>query len=85
MGTEIVVKTTFKLRRGLKADWERKNPVLAEGEPGVELDTGVLKIGNGTTAWKDLPSVQGTVAPETKEKIDELSNDVEELKSTTVR
>ena len=30
------------------------NPTLAEGEPGFELDTGKLKIGNGTTAWNDL-------------------------------
>ena len=49
-----VIKTTFKLRRGLSADWERVNPVLAEGEPGWALDTQVLKIGDGILAWNDL-------------------------------
>ena len=49
-----VIRTTFKFRRNLASYWEEKNPVLAEGEPCFELDTGKLKIGNGTTAYKDL-------------------------------
>ena len=51
-----VIKTTFKFRRNLASYWAEKNPVLAEGEPCFELDTGKLKIGNGTTAYNDLPS-----------------------------
>ena len=49
-----VIKTTFKFRRNLASYWAEKNPVLAEGEPCFELDTGKLKIGNGTTAYNDL-------------------------------
>ena len=49
-----VIRTTFKFRRNLASYWEKKNPVLAEGEPCFELDTGKLKIGNGTTAYNDL-------------------------------
>jgi hypothetical protein len=30
------------------------NPVLAEGEIGVELDTGLMKLGDGSTAWTGL-------------------------------
>ena len=52
-----VIETTFKFRRNLASYWAEKNPVLAEGEPCFELDTGKLKIGNGTTAYKDLPYV----------------------------
>lgn len=52
-----VIRTTFKFRRNLASYWAEKNPVLAEGEPCFELDTGKLKIGNGTTAYKDLPYV----------------------------
>ena len=64
-----VIKTTFKFRRNLASYWKKKNPVLAEGEPCFELDTGKLKIGNGTTAYKDLPyvnsgSVQVEIATE---------------------
>lgn len=42
------------LRRDLKANWERKNPVLANGEPGFERDTGRMKIGDGSARWLDL-------------------------------
>ena len=52
-----VIKTTFKFRRNLASYWAEKNPVLAEGEPCFELDTGKLKIGNGTTAYNDLPYI----------------------------
>ena len=50
-----VINTTFKLKRGLEARWLELNPVLAQGEPGYVLDLNRLKIGDGLTAWKDLP------------------------------
>ena len=64
-----VIQTTFKFRRNTSEYWEQKNPLLAEGEPCFELDTGKLKIGNGTTAYNDLPyinseSVQIEIATE---------------------
>jgi hypothetical protein len=43
------------LRIGQKTDWQATNPILYEGEPGVEIETGIMKIGNGTTPWNDLP------------------------------
>jgi hypothetical protein len=49
-----VYTTTFKFKRGKAASWVSANPILAEAEPGYELDTGKLKIGNGVTAWNDL-------------------------------
>lgn len=52
-----VITTTFKLRRGQSELWESKNPVLAEGEPGYALDTGVLKIGNGLSRWTELEPI----------------------------
>ena len=52
---EVVVKTVFKLKRGLAEAWARNNPLLQAGEPGYELDTRKLKIGNGTSKWNDLP------------------------------
>lgn len=52
-----VIKTTFKLRRGKKEAWERNNPVLAYGEPGFEVDTNRLKIGDGVTAWLQLKAI----------------------------
>lgn len=45
----------IQLRRGTSAQWTSTNPVLLEGEIGVELDTNLYKIGDGATAWNSLP------------------------------
>lgn len=41
------------------ANWSAKNPVLLEGEIGIESDTCRLKAGDGTTAWNTLPYLRG--------------------------
>ena len=46
--------TRIQHRRGTAAEWTAENPVLAEGEPGYESDTGRAKIGNGEDQWDDL-------------------------------
>lgn len=63
-GTDGVVPPTesdvkFKLRRGTSAQWAAANPVLAEGEPGVDLTKRELKIGDGASEWDDLPGISG--------------------------
>ena len=45
----------IQLRRGTAAEWTSANPVLMQGEMGVETDTLKVKIGNGSTAWATLP------------------------------
>ena len=45
----------IKLRRDTSANWTAVNPVLLEGEPGLELDSGKTKYGNGTSTWTQLP------------------------------
>lgn len=50
------------LRSGKAADWTTNNPVLLASEVGYELDTGLLKIGDGKTVWKDLAYFKGDVA-----------------------
>lgn len=42
-------------RRDTAANWTSVNPILSEGMPGYEKDTGKLKIGDGVTAWNSLP------------------------------
>ena len=39
----------IQLRRDSSANWAGTNPVLAEGEMGVELDTNRSKLGDGTS------------------------------------
>ena len=44
----------IQLRRGGAQEWANANPTLAQGELGIELDTGRFKIGDGVTAWNSL-------------------------------
>lgn len=50
--------TTFariKSRRDTAGNWTAEDPTLAAGELAVELGTGQLKIGDGSTPWTTLP------------------------------
>lgn len=50
-----IITTTFQLKRGTADQWTNLQPILKIGEPGFETDTGKLKIGDGSTAWPNLP------------------------------
>lgn len=45
---------TIRLRRGTSALWASRNPVLQQGEPGMDTTTGQVKVGDGVTAWSTL-------------------------------
>ena len=47
----------IQLRNDSATNWTTANPVLLEGEIGIEIDSARnrIKIGDGTTAWNDLP------------------------------
>jgi hypothetical protein len=44
-------------RRGTAAQWAAANPVLGAGELGIVMDTGIIKVGDGTTPWATLDVV----------------------------
>lgn len=44
----------IQIRRDTAANWTSVNPVLAEGEFAVEVDTSYFKIGDGVTPWTGL-------------------------------
>ena len=48
----------IQLRNDTASNWSLVNPVLAQGEVGVENDTQLMKIGNGTNNWNSLPYYQ---------------------------
>lgn len=54
--------TRIQHRRGTASEWTTANPVLAEGELGLETDTAKWKIGDGATAWTSLGYVNQVVA-----------------------
>ena len=44
----------IQFRRGTAYEWTNINPTLAEAEMGIETDTNLFKIGNGTSTWTVL-------------------------------
>jgi hypothetical protein len=55
----------IQLRRGTAAQWTSANPTLAEGEIGLETDTGLFKVGTGSTVWTSLAygGIRGVTGP----------------------
>ena len=51
---ENILNIRIQLRNDISNTWVTKNPVLLQGEMGIESDTKKMKIGDGTTAWNDL-------------------------------
>lgn len=49
------VQVTLQIRNATATNWTTRNPVLAEGEFGLETDTLLLKIGDGIRTWQNLP------------------------------
>lgn len=45
----------IQLRRDTAANWTAADPVLAQGELGIETDTRYAKLGDGITNWVSLP------------------------------
>ena len=44
----------IQLRNDTASNWATENPTLAQGEVGIETDTRLIKVGDGSTAWNDL-------------------------------
>ncbi len=47
-------RLAIRIRRDTKEKWLEVDPVLALGEPGYEVDTNNIKVGNGSARWSDL-------------------------------
>lgn len=48
------MSVTIQLRRDTAANWLAADPVLAQGEVGIEYDTRGMKVGDGVSAWTAL-------------------------------
>lgn len=46
--------TKIQFRRDTASNWSSNNPVLSQGEIGLDLTNGTFKIGDGVTAWNSL-------------------------------
>lgn len=55
----------IQVRRDTAIHWANANPVLAQGEIGLETDTGRSKIGDGGTVWNKLDYSVNTITANT--------------------
>ena len=53
--SEQIIKTRIRTLYAPAAVFSAENPLLLEGEPATESDTGKKKIGDGVTLWNALP------------------------------
>jgi hypothetical protein len=71
----------IQIRRDTSTNWGNANPILSQGELGLETNTGKLKIGNGSTLWNnlayfadgasiDLASVEQSIIPDVDDTYD---------------
>jgi Major tropism determinant N-terminal domain len=49
----------IQLRRDTTANWNNVNPILADGEPGLDITTNQVKYGDGANAWANLSYASG--------------------------
>lgn len=55
-----IIQHIYQFKRGTAKRWNQLNPILKQGEPGFEYDTGKLKIGDGFTPWKALKYINSS-------------------------
>ena len=67
--------TRIRFREDTAQNWKIANPILASSEPGRETDTGKFKLGDGKTAWNDLPyaTSEGNVTVDNTEVLNTLT------------
>ena len=54
--------------------WLASNPILLYGELGIEIDTQLIKIGDGATPWAGLPYVLKDQVMNLTEQVDNKAN-----------
>lgn len=49
-----MLKARIQLKKDTSEAWRINNPVLLDGEAGYELDTNLMKVGDGIHRWLEL-------------------------------
>jgi hypothetical protein len=76
--------TRIILRHDQSTEWTRVNPILSNGEVGVEIDTLQFKVGDGQTAWNNLGYSNAKIKSSTINNKGELVVSYEDGKSYNV-
>lgn len=63
----------IQIRRDTAANWTSINPTLAQGEIGLETDSGKIKIGTGAAAWTALSYFVGNLPGATLDALGDVT------------
>lgn len=63
--------TIIQNRHDSSNAWAVANPILAQGEIGLETDTKKFKVGDGTTSWNNLAYYMGDIPTKTSDLIND--------------
>lgn len=80
----MTAEVRIQLRRDLANNWQGINPVLAEGEMGIETDTRKFKFGDGITAWNKLAYASGVFEEDVPTEVSQLRNDSNYVTETSL-
>jgi hypothetical protein len=69
----------IQLRRDTASDWTAAATVLASGELGMETDTLMFKVGDGSTAWASLSYYTGSLTLDALDNVSITSNAAGEI------
>lgn len=85
MAIKKTIKTVWQIRRDTTENWKlNEETTPAAGEPCYDLELHTLKIGDGTTKYKDLPVIGNIEAGDTgslQAEIEALKNSMEMLQT----
>lgn len=77
--TQRILNTRIVLRNDTKNNWNavKNTAVLSKGEIGIEIDTNLIKIGDGVKTWAELDYFGGDLSDYyTKEEVEALVSGV---------
>lgn len=69
MSDELTLNVKIKHRYDTSDNWGINNPILLNGEIGIESDTKFIKIGDGITAWNSLEYIHEAISIDDIQKI----------------
>ncbi len=70
MAEKTIKIANLVCRNDTATNWRLKNPILKKGELGLEVNTSLMKIGDGVTTWNNLPYAGAEAL--TTDELDEL-------------
>lgn len=72
-----VLNARIILKHATAAEWKDSSLVLLSGELGLDTTNQILKIGDGTHSWRELPSAAGLSRDEAAALIESLGHNHE--------